>query len=69
MKIETNLNEFDQDDFDDGRIATEVHYDSDSGDISGEVKIDLLGYEKKGARRRPRSATKRERNIRNDTGL
>ena len=41
LVIETNLNAYDQDEFEDGRIPTEVHYESDSADIC-EVKVDLI---------------------------
>lgn len=41
LVLETNLNPYDADDFDDGRIPTEVHYESDSAEIC-EVKVDLI---------------------------
>ena len=40
LVIETNLNGYD-DDLDDGRMPTEVHYESDSGEIH-DVKVDLI---------------------------
>ena len=43
LVIETNFNAYgdDHDDFDDGRMPPEVHYESDSAEIC-EVKVDLI---------------------------
>ena len=54
LVIQTNLDDFDDDDFDDGRIPTEVHYESDSAEIC-EVKVDLISDN---IEKRPLSARK-----------
>ena len=53
--IQTNLNEDDEYDFGDGRIPTEVHYESDSAEIC-EVKVDLISDSI--SDKRPQSARK-----------
>ena len=58
LLIQTDLN-----DFDDERLPTEVHYESDSAEIC-EVRIDKL--EENLTERRPLSASKRERKKRNE---
>lgn len=55
MIIDTNL-----DDFDDGRIPTDVQYESDNG-YECELKVDLMNGDL--SDRRPLSASKRERSI------
>jgi len=57
--INTDVNNF-IDDFDDGRVATEVHYESDSADASCEVRVDLIGDNL--SDHHPRSYSKRDRN-------
>jgi len=55
MIIDTNL-----DDFDDGRIPTDVQYESDNG-YECELKVDLMNGDL--SDRRPLSASKRERSM------
>ena len=54
----------DDDDFDDGRMATDVHYESDQNDeVVGNLNVDLIQGNLSDRKRskRPLSATKRSR--------
>ena len=57
----TRLGGGDKDDFGGGRIPTEVHYESDSGEMC-EIKVDLIGDDVL-ERRSSRSVSKRDKDL------